>query len=487
MSTDLVLPNNFGPVSTMFAGRAVDENLGAGITGGFAVISYRGKVWAIRTGGAEVPLMRADGDGPRSSIEVVILKASPFISKVYYKSGYTPGQNDEPDCFSNNGATPDPSVAQPQAPACAICPMNAWGSRVNQQTGKQGKACADSKRLAVMPLDDLQNKSKLGPMLLRVPPASLQDTSRYANNIKGWGYDYFTVGTRIAFDTVDAFPKFVYTAIRPVTDEEAELVLKWRDSVDVENILSTAEKPAAPATANAPQFEQAQHNTPAQPTPSMVSDTVAAQVAALQAQLAAAQAPKVTQPVTPAAPVETPEQARMRELQAQIAAMTAAQTVQAPPPPPPPAPPAKTPEELQMEALTKQLADLQAAKAKEAAEAAAKEEEKARKKAEREAKKAAEAATKAAAEEALKSSTPIVSASVGGRAPTMEELMAQLAALQGGQGGAAAGATQAPLTGEVLPPVTQPAPAAAAPQATGAELSHAAIEARLAQLLGKTA
>jgi len=494
MSTALTLPNNFGAVSTLFQGQS-DDNLSSGITGGFAVMSYKGKVWTIRAGGTELPLMREDGDGPRGSIEVVIVKSSPFISKVYYKNGYVPGSDEAPDCFSNNGTAPDPSIQAPQCDNCAACPMNAWGSRVNNQTGKQGKACADSKRLAIMPLEDLANKGKLGPMLLRVPAASLQDTKNYAHALKGYGYDYFTVGSRISFDAQEAFPKFIYNAIRPLSDQEAQLCLAWRNSPEVENILNaveTAPKPAAPATP----FEQ----PPATTAPAQ-DGTIAAQIAALQAQLqakAAQQAQPAAPPPPPPAPEKTAQQLEIERLQA---ALAAAQKPADPPPPPPapektpqqleierlqamvaaaqqPAPPpapTKTPEQLQMEALQKQLAEMNAQKEAEAKAVAEKEAEKERKKAERAAKKAAEEAAKKAAEEANADPAPAPAAPSAN--DTLAALQAQLAALQGGQAAQAPQPTQQVLQGEVIPP---------APAAENA-LSTASIEAKLAALMGKTA
>ncbi|MCK1741381.1 hypothetical protein IVA80_11015 [Bradyrhizobium sp. 139] len=241
-----LVPQNFGPVSTRFQGVAVTDDLSAGVQAGFGIMGYKGKVWSLRKGGQETPLMRQDGDGPRNSIEVVVLKASGHVSKIWYENGYVEGSAAAPDCFSANGVTPDPASKKKQGNACATCPMNQWGSRITP-AGKQGKACSDSKRLAVAPAEDIKNEAFGGPLLLRVPAASLRDLAAYGEKMGALGYQYFAIATRIAFDPTEAYPKFVFSAIRPLTDAEADLVLELRDSRQVTTILAEGSEMAAPA------------------------------------------------------------------------------------------------------------------------------------------------------------------------------------------------------------------------------------------------
>jgi hypothetical protein len=255
-----IVPQNFGPISTRFAGAANSDDLSAGVQVGFGIIGYKGKVWSIRKGGTETPLMRPDGDGPRNSIEAVILKASAHVSKIWYEQGYVEGSTAAPDCFSTNGVTPDMSSKKKQSNACAVCPMNQWGSRITP-AGKAGKACSDSKRTAIAPLEDIKNEAFGGPMLLRVPAASLKDLAAYGQKMNALGYPYFAIGTRIAFDPAEAYPKFVLNAIRPLTDAEADLVLQLRESPQVMTILAEGSENAIPgpvqqAAAIASAFEQ---------------------------------------------------------------------------------------------------------------------------------------------------------------------------------------------------------------------------------------
>src|SRR5271165_352306 len=175
-----IIPVNFGAVSSRFANRPADNALSEGVQGGFAMIGYKGKVWSIRSKGVTHNLMRDDGDGPRGSIEVVIVKASSKLSKIWYEHGYEDGSAAPPDCFSTNGVTPDPSATNKQNPTCAGCKRDAWGSSA---TGK-GKACGDSRRLAVVPQSDLRNEMFEGAMLLRVPAGSLGELADYGNALQ---------------------------------------------------------------------------------------------------------------------------------------------------------------------------------------------------------------------------------------------------------------------------------------------------------------
>lgn len=260
-----IIPQNFGQLSTKFGTRPMEDDLSAGVQMGFGIIGYKGKVWSIRHRGEETQLMRPDGDGPRGSVELVILKASNHISKIWYEHGYVDGSTAPPDCFSSNGVTPDASSSKKQSNACATCPMNAWGSRISP-AGKQGKSCSDSKRLAVVPMNDIKNETLGGAMLLRVPAASLRDLAGYGQAMHSKGYPYYAIGTRVAFDSAEAYPKFMFSAIRPLSDAEADAVLEMQSSPGVANVLAESMGDAAPVAAEQviekPLFEQPPEEAP---------------------------------------------------------------------------------------------------------------------------------------------------------------------------------------------------------------------------------
>jgi hypothetical protein len=94
------------------------------------------------------------GGQPLFSLDVVLLKANPQLSKLYYSKAYAEGDDGAPDCSSANGITPDSGVPNPQSASCAGCPQNVWGSKITPQ-GTKTKACADMRRLAVVPERDI--------------------------------------------------------------------------------------------------------------------------------------------------------------------------------------------------------------------------------------------------------------------------------------------------------------------------------------------
>ena len=82
----LIKNSNMGALSAIFGATALSSNtdeLGAGISSGFGTISYKGKVWSDKYGGIVTPHMREDGDGTRSYIDVVMVKAASVLSKKY--------------------------------------------------------------------------------------------------------------------------------------------------------------------------------------------------------------------------------------------------------------------------------------------------------------------------------------------------------------------------------------------------------------------
>lgn len=253
MSNEIALPATFNTgVASVFKGQATaNDTLGAGITASYAVLGFKGKVWTNKYQGVDTPLMRDDGDGPRGSVEVVLVEAAAAVSKIYYAQGWIDGSNEAPDCWSSNGVAPDASVKVKMNPTCADCPFNAWGSKVTE-AGKNSKMCSDSRRVAVVPLSDIENEMFGGPMLLRVPAASLKDLAAYGKLLNSYDVPYFAAGTRISFDVNESYPKFVFSAMRPLNDTEAAMVKALKADKRVKTVLmETADTATVGAAAEA--------------------------------------------------------------------------------------------------------------------------------------------------------------------------------------------------------------------------------------------
>ena len=235
-------------LSAMFA---ASNDLSSGVGGGFPVLSIKGKVWTVVRGKDDRKIIKNEDGDPRSSIEVVIVKANPSISKIFYAKGYTEGMNEKPDCFSENGMSPDPAAANPQAKKCALCPQNQWGSKISEN-GAKLKACSDSRRVAVAPAGDLRD-----PMLLRVPAASLRPLGDYGDMFARKGVPYQAAVTRMGFDPEAASPKLTFKYERFLDEDEAATVRELIDSSTVAQIVggsvvddaedNSSALPAAPA------------------------------------------------------------------------------------------------------------------------------------------------------------------------------------------------------------------------------------------------
>lgn len=286
-----------------------NNELAGGISAGYPVISFKGKTWALREGGTSTIIMKEDDpDEVASSLEVVIVKANPHLSKVYYEGGYTEGSDEKPKCYSHDGITPAADAVARQATTCAMCPHNAWGSRISEN-GSKGKACADSRRVAVCPAGELSR-----PMLLRIPAATLKDLAGYAQMLTQRNAPYQAVVTKIGFDPTVAHPKLTFKALRWLDADEFSEVQKTMSTDLVTQIIGAEPAKAVDALAHLPpkpaHAEPAPKAAPA-PAAEKPKGTTFGKPKAAPAPAAepeAAPAPKATKPKAaakaPAKPVE---------------------------------------------------------------------------------------------------------------------------------------------------------------------------------------
>lgn len=272
-----------------------NNDLTQGVNQSFPILSYKGKVWHVCEGDSRA-LVAGDDDEPAMSIEVVILKANPYIGKTYYKDGYEEGSSEKPDCYSNDSIAPaDDSVAK-QAKKCGICPHNQFGSKITEN-GARGKACSDFRRLAVAPAGDLERA-----MLLRVPAASLKELVSYAEGLKKRSAPYQALVTKVGFDHTVAYPKLSFKAIRWLDEADVNVV---KDMVERDIVGSIT---ALNAIAAAPPVEDDDDDelgpAPAHVAPVEVVAVVekAAKPKAAKAQVTAAE----VEAIVPAAPAAEP-------------------------------------------------------------------------------------------------------------------------------------------------------------------------------------
>lgn len=221
-----------GKLAELFGDQLGADDLTGGVSVGFPVLSIKGKVFHVKQGGEATLITQKDSDDPATSIEVVLIKANPHISKVYYESGYTEGADAKPTCYSNNGVVPEPDGEEVQNDKCATCKHNQWGSRITDD-GRKGKACSDSRRIAVAASGDLAN-----PMLLRVPAASLRPLMDYGKALNKRGVPYQAVVTKLSFDHTVAHPLLKFSPVAALPEESAQEVFETMNGEVVQAILA---------------------------------------------------------------------------------------------------------------------------------------------------------------------------------------------------------------------------------------------------------
>ena len=225
-------------VASAFKHLDPNQGLGQGVTSGFPLIGYKGKVWSLRYGGETYYFTRDDDGTPLPYIDVVMLGENPNISKTYYPQGtYTEDSANQPTCTSLNGDVPDPGVPIPQSATCGTCKRGQW---TVLQTGNKGKECKDSKRVAVLLMPAMTAKilddPLLDPVMLRVPPASLRPLKAYGDSLRHRGAHSASVVTRITFAR-DRLFELQFEMKQPLTNDEAPVIMDLLGNPQTQNIL----------------------------------------------------------------------------------------------------------------------------------------------------------------------------------------------------------------------------------------------------------
>ena len=82
----------------------------------------------------------------KGNLDVIIVNASPAVGRIFYVKPWSPdAEPTAPDCFSNDGRTPDAGAQNPQAERCDNCQQNIKGSGMGSS-----KSCRYSRRIAMV-------------------------------------------------------------------------------------------------------------------------------------------------------------------------------------------------------------------------------------------------------------------------------------------------------------------------------------------------
>lgn len=184
MSIELPEHLRTGPLAEAAAKALADANSMASASNSIPRVSLRGREFRFIEGGDEV--FKA-----RDGVDVIILGVEPDAGrmiKTWYKDGYKSGAKEPPTCQSDDGIAPSPWVTDKQAQMCSACPKNQFGSAVSP-SGKQTKACRDSKRIWIKRADEAEKRpfSERTTYGLNVTVASLKAFSDYGRQLSGLG------------------------------------------------------------------------------------------------------------------------------------------------------------------------------------------------------------------------------------------------------------------------------------------------------------
>lgn len=236
---------------TLFGGKnlpAYIKNLGIDETtrnllsgGGGKRISIRGGVFRKMVNGEEV--MKSDD----RAMNVVVVRSAPTVNRNFYAGTYVEGENQAPTCWSADGEKPDASIEAPQHSNCRDCPKNIKGSGQGDS-----RACRFSRRLAVVLDGDLE-----GDVMQLVLPAQsvfgkgengLMPLEQYVRFLTGHGVPLTAVVTEMKFDTDSSTPKLTFKPVRPLSEEEYEVVCEQGNTQDaIDAVTFTVSQTASAA------------------------------------------------------------------------------------------------------------------------------------------------------------------------------------------------------------------------------------------------
>jgi hypothetical protein len=199
-------------------------------------------------------------------LDVIVVDLLSEPSRQFYAAKYDPNaQATLPDCWSNDGKTPDAKAAGKPALSCAACPKNVEGSGENGR----GRACRFLRRIAVLVVGDPSGEV----YQMQIPAASLfgkgvdniHPFESYKKFLLANGEALDTVVTRVMYDLDADTMKLKFHPVRHLKDVEAAFVDAAQEDPETKRYVGLTVNEAAGAKAKAePKMIEAKA-TPATP------------------------------------------------------------------------------------------------------------------------------------------------------------------------------------------------------------------------------
>ena len=217
-----------------------------GGSSGMKRISIRGSVFRMMVNGEEI------AKNESRALNIVVVNGTKFVSRKYYAGSYTPGEAAPPDCWSNDGVTPDASIEAPQHSNCEGCPQNIKGSGQ-----KDSRACRFEKRLAVVLADDI--KGSVYQLIL--PSKSYfgkgdqehMPFEQYAKYVASQNYNINMIVTEMKFDSDSESPKLTFKPVGFLNRDQWEAAKMQGQTAEAKNaVVQTAAQTDKPKAIAAP-------------------------------------------------------------------------------------------------------------------------------------------------------------------------------------------------------------------------------------------
>jgi hypothetical protein len=221
----------------------------------------------------------------KGNLDVIIVNASPAVGRIFYAKAWTPdAEPTAPDCFSNDGRTPDAGAENPQAERCDNCQQNIKGSGMGNS-----KSCRYSRRIAMVLKEDFGTSLEGEVYQMNLASKSLfgegsgdnthtfENYSKYLSN-NGKSLDY--VVTQISFNEENDNQSVLFTptgyinkAQYAVTSEVAKMVVMTQYQADMAGKQAKLEAPKAAAPkVESPIEEPTKREKKADPKPTVKKD-----------------------------------------------------------------------------------------------------------------------------------------------------------------------------------------------------------------------
>jgi hypothetical protein len=215
-------------------------------------ISIKGGVFRLVAGGKEVAAI------DDRHLNIIVVKAAPKVSRIFYTAQYDADNITGPDCWSNDGERPDASSQNKQAETCMSCPKNQAGSGQGNS-----RACRYQQRLAVVLADNPSGDV----MQLTLPATSvfgkeegdkrpLQAYARYLA-VQNPPVNPEQIVTEMRFDTKAESPKLFFKPVRWLTDDEYEIIKEQAESDDAKRAVVMTVAQSDGVKANTPKLVMA--------------------------------------------------------------------------------------------------------------------------------------------------------------------------------------------------------------------------------------